>query len=75
MRCIFCNSKKVAQLSPHMFRCNACGAHFDDDPEEGGDYSDDPVRSAVAREARDNARRLRRRPAPRPDFTRGKRFR
>jgi len=76
MRCPFCNSKKTAQLSPHMFRCNTCNAHFDDEPDEGGTHSDDPVRSAIHHEAQEAHRKKRRRGRRHtPDFSRNHRFR
>jgi hypothetical protein len=30
----------MASLGGHLFRCAACDAVFDDDPSEGGDFSD-----------------------------------
>jgi len=74
--CPFCRSKRIVQLSPHLFRCHTCEAIFDDDPNEGGDYSDDPVRSALMREAaEEKARQKPKRPPKPPDFSRNRRFR
>ena len=39
MKCVQCGRvKAVKEISPQMFHCTACGAHFDDDPDEGGTH-------------------------------------
>ena len=51
-RCPLCGSRRVVELSPHMLVHHDCPKHggrdvyFDDEPDEGGDYSTDPTRRA-----------------------------
>lgn len=39
------------------FYCSHCGTQFDDDPDEGGDYSADPSKRLERAEARRDRRR------------------
>ena len=62
--CPFCHSKRVASLGGHLFRCASCGSHFDDDPNEGGDFSNRHpdarlIRQEVAEERREQDRQRR----------------
>ncbi len=53
-KCPRCGRIKAVQRAGDYLKCNACGALFDDDPDEGGDYSD---RNAAARLEREERRR------------------
>lgn len=55
--CIRCGRRKAVQRIGELLKCTACGAIFDDDPEEGGDYS---ARNPAARMERQERRRERR---------------
>lgn len=45
IKCPFCGRKKaVVRHNAHEFFCTGCFRHFDDDPDEGGDYFDDPAK-------------------------------
>lgn len=53
--CPQCGRKKSVQpqgTCGDMFRCKACGAVFDSDPEEGGDYSTFNPAARLEREER-----------------------
>lgn len=50
--CPFCGNKRTVNLSEHMFRCHNCDKHFDDDPDEGGDWGADPARRMMREEER-----------------------
>lgn len=57
-KCPRCGTNK--HVRPHgvvgdLYRCGKCSGTFDDDPEEGGDYSD---RNPAARLERDDRRRF-----------------
>jgi ribosomal protein L37AE/L43A len=52
MNCPKCKRKTVRQGEFNF--CRSCNAFFDDDPDEGGDFSD---RNAAARLERDDRRR------------------
>ena len=52
-RCPLCNSPKITPLGRHWFRCATCGAHFDNDPGEGGDYSDRNPSARLERQERE----------------------
>jgi DNA-directed RNA polymerase subunit RPC12/RpoP len=43
-RCPFCGSKKTYAEGHRNYFCMSCKRGFDDDPDEGGDYSTDPTR-------------------------------
>jgi ribosomal protein L37AE/L43A len=38
--CPGCGRRKSVVRAGDLFKCTKCGALFDDDPDEGGDYSD-----------------------------------
>lgn len=60
MKCIRCGRKKaVKALGGGMFRCGACGALFDSDPDEGGTHGTDPA-ARMEREERHRENRRRR---------------
>lgn len=44
------SSRSVYEDGDRNFFCNNCKVTFDDLPDEGGDYSRDPVRSAIRKE-------------------------
>lgn len=62
-KCPRCNTAKQVSavgLCGDMFRCGRCGGLFDDDPNEGGDYSDrDPAARLDRAERRQNQRSMR----------------
>lgn len=58
MHCPFCGTRRVAQGPDRTYRCGRCGSWFDDDPDEGGDYSN---RNPGARLEREEARAERQR--------------
>ena len=41
-RCIQCGSRKAVEKLVDTYHCTRCGAWFDDDPDEGGDFWADP---------------------------------
>ena len=43
-RCPQCGRVRAVKEFFDMFRCSSCGAEFDDDPDEGGDYLSDPTK-------------------------------
>lgn len=63
VKCPFCGTTKVDAigLAGDMFLCNRCGSHFDNDPEEGGDYSTSNPAARLEREERRPGRTNRRR--------------
>ena len=54
-RCVRCKSKRVARLG-ELYRCASCDALFDDNPDEGGDYSSRNPSARMEREERQRAR-------------------
>lgn len=52
-KCPRCGANK-AKGGPIVFQCGGCGGYFDDDPDEGGTYSNRPdgrlLRDEAARE-------------------------
>lgn len=55
MKCQFCGTTKGIEkvgLAGDMFHCNRCGANFDTDPDEGGDYSTFNPAARLEREER-----------------------
>ena len=38
-RCPRCGSRRAIDKGDDTFQCSSCGAWFDMDPDEGGDYS------------------------------------
>ena len=59
-RCPMCGSKRASVVEGGLYRCAKCDGLFDDDPDEGGDYSFDPTRRMQCQEAREQRRRTRR---------------
>lgn len=53
VRCPQCNRKQPERCPASIYRCPVCGVMFDGDPDEGGDYANDPVYSAEAKERRE----------------------
>jgi ribosomal protein L37AE/L43A len=51
--CPRCKRKNAERLEGGFLRCRACGAFFDDDPDEGGDYCADPTKRIERLEGRD----------------------
>lgn len=51
------------------FWCTFCKVIFDDSPDEGGDYSRDPVRSAILKEERERREAARKRAGKREGGT------
>lgn len=50
--CPFCGRRKGIQpAGPDTFKCPACGAMFDSDPEEGGSHYSDPSKRLEMEEA------------------------
>lgn len=49
-----CGMNGVSVIGHRRFYCHGCHREFDDSPNEGGDFSNDPVRSAERREERTN---------------------
>lgn len=56
-KCIGCGRRKSVQPVGEFFKCSACGALFDADPDEGGDYSDRNPAARLDREDRARERR------------------
>lgn len=57
-KCIQCGRRKsVRPAGNDHYKCTACGALFDNEPMEGSpEVYDDPVKSLIAKESRDNQR-------------------
>lgn len=56
---------KCGRKQPHMgpaalYYCKFCSGYFDDDPDEGGDYSNNPTRRLEQQEKRREPRRPKR---------------
>lgn len=58
VRCPGCNRSQPMRGPDSLYWCTRCSAMFDDDPDEGGDFYDDPVKSVEAKE-RQNGRKVR----------------
>jgi tRNA(Ile2) C34 agmatinyltransferase TiaS len=57
--CPFCGRRKgIRPAGPDTFKCPACGALFDDDPDEGGTYSNRNPAARLEREDRERQRKL-----------------
>ena len=54
-RCGNSSQKSLSQIAD-TFKCDKCGAMYDDDPEEGGDYFADPSRRMELGESRRQTR-------------------
>lgn len=57
-RCPRCDGKGEA-VPGGLYRCSRCKGCYDDDPEEGGDYSDRNAGVRIEREERRQERRRR----------------
>lgn len=55
--CPHCGSDRAVFPEYEHWHCTNCQASFDDNPDEGGSYSNDPVRSAIHNEERRRNRR------------------
>lgn len=44
IRCPFCGRWKSVRPQADTFFCTRCFKHFDNDPDEGGDYATDPTK-------------------------------
>lgn len=51
VRCPRCGTLHPLNQQASVYRCQKCGGMFDDDPNEGGDYHDDPSRRVEREEA------------------------
>jgi transcription initiation factor TFIIIB Brf1 subunit/transcription initiation factor TFIIB len=58
MRCPFCNSKKVVPNGDREHFCKDCKKLFDDDPDEGGSYSDRSPSARMERQERLQKRQM-----------------
>lgn len=62
-KCIQCGSnRRVYHDGDRNYFCTACKIGFDDAPEEGGDYCQDPTMRLQREENRAQGRRQRRKP-------------
>ena len=52
VRCPGCGGKQPRKLRDSIYWCDKCRCQFDDDPDEGGDYSWDPTRRLEREERR-----------------------
>jgi DNA-directed RNA polymerase subunit RPC12/RpoP len=55
-KCPFCGYKRIAKLGPGIYRCASCMKHFDDEPDEGGDWGNQPSDRMERREREENRR-------------------
>ncbi len=62
-KCIQCKSNShVYHDRDRNYFCTSCKIEFDDDPDEGGDWSQDPTRRIQREEDRAQRRRARQKP-------------
>lgn len=62
--CPSCQTGQFRRGDGTVYHCGKCGGMFDDDPEDGGDYSDrNPAARLEREERRGEARRNGRRPS------------
>lgn len=52
VRCPRCKRQQQRRLSDSIYRCDKCHAMFDDDPDEGGDWSNRNPALRIEREER-----------------------
>jgi len=52
VRCPKCNRQYPQQRPDTIYWCNHCRCQFDDDPDEGGDYSDRNPSARIERQER-----------------------
>lgn len=51
--CPRCGTARHVTTRGEFYHCGRCDGHFDDTPDEGGDYSADPSRRLERREERE----------------------
>lgn len=56
-KCIGCGRRKAVQRVGDYLKCSACGALFDEEPDEGDDYSDRNPAARLEREERTRQRK------------------
>lgn len=56
IKCPFCGRRKAVRPQADSYFCTRCFKHFDDDPDEGGDYSDRNPAARLEREERKKKR-------------------
>ena len=56
-KCIQCGRIKAVQKTADGYHCTHCGTFFDDEPDEGGDYSFHNPAARLERAERNKARR------------------
>jgi len=54
------DNRRAYESGDREWWCSACGVAFDDHPNEGGDYSDDPTKRIERQEAWEARKRARR---------------
>ena len=53
VKCHWCNTPKHVQLiGKRLYRCHQCDRIFDNEPDEGGDFGNDPSRRMQREEGR-----------------------
>lgn len=57
VRCPKCGRKQPVRSSDALYRCPVCQVTFDNDPDEGGTYSDRDPAARLEREERQRAER------------------
>ena len=57
VRCPKCGRKQLYRSPDALYRCGPCGVTFDNDPDEGGTYSDFNAGLRIEREEREQAKR------------------
>lgn len=57
--CPFCNSKKVVPNGDREYMCTSCKKYFDDEPDEGGSFSDRDPSARMEREERLQKKQMR----------------
>lgn len=58
--CPMCGRKQPHMGAEAMYYCKPCGCYFDDDPDEGGTYSNNPSRRLEQEERRREPKRPKR---------------
>lgn len=61
VRCPGCGKKFPVTGPDGLYWCSACGCYFDADPDEGGDFHNDPTRRAEREDDRTAGRVQKRR--------------
>lgn len=57
VRCPKCGRKQLYRSQDAIYRCGPCGVMFDNDPSEGGDFSDHNAAARLERADREKERR------------------